>query len=167
MQRRTCCFTGHRVQTLPWGHREEDPRCIALKTHLREYMVALIKEEGVRHFISGMALGVDTYGAELVLELRREGYPVTLECSIPFPGQASRWGVEARRRYERIRSAADRETMIQERYSRGCFHRRSRYMVDQCDFLLAVWDGRPKGGTADTVAYARRRGTVSVLVCPP
>ena len=27
----TCCFTGHRPSKLPWGTREEDPRCVALK----------------------------------------------------------------------------------------------------------------------------------------
>lgn len=35
-----------------------------------------------------------------------------------------------------------------------------RYVVDHCDMLLAVWDGRPargRGGTAEIIAYARRR----------
>ena len=36
-----------------------------------------------------------------------------------------------------------------------------RFVVDHCDVLIAIWDGEPargKGGTADTVLYARRTG---------
>jgi hypothetical protein len=36
-----------------------------------------------------------------------------------------------------------------------------RYVIEHCDVLVAVWDGRPArgvGGTADVVAAARRRG---------
>ena len=46
----TCCFTGHRPSKLPWGTREEDPRCVALKGRI----AAALEEEyaaGVRHFI--------------------------------------------------------------------------------------------------------------------
>ncbi|KKL46467.1 hypothetical protein LCGC14_2345260, partial [marine sediment metagenome] len=37
----------------------------------------------------------------------------------------------------------------------------SRYLVDHCDVLLAIWDGRPPagpGGTSEAVAHARRIG---------
>jgi hypothetical protein len=36
-----------------------------------------------------------------------------------------------------------------------------KHLVDECDILLAVWDGQPakgKGGTGDVVAYAREQG---------
>lgn len=35
-----------------------------------------------------------------------------------------------------------------------------RYVVDRCDVLIALWDGKPasgRGGTAEIVAYARER----------
>ena len=28
---KTCCFTGHRPDKLPWGEDESDPRCLRLK----------------------------------------------------------------------------------------------------------------------------------------
>ena len=28
---KTCCFTGHRPDKLPWGEDEDDPRCLRLK----------------------------------------------------------------------------------------------------------------------------------------
>ena len=36
--------------------------------------------------------------------------------------------------------------------------RRNRYMVDRSARVIAVYDGIPKGGTAQTLAYALRRG---------
>ena len=33
-QAETCCFTGHRPDKLPWGVREDDPRCTDLKARL-------------------------------------------------------------------------------------------------------------------------------------
>ena len=42
-----------------------------------------------------------------------------------------------------------------------------RYIVDNCDYLLAVWDGSPSrgyGGTADVVAYARDRGRLIKVI---
>jgi hypothetical protein len=44
-----------------------------------------------------------------------------------------------------------------------------RYVVDHCDVMIAVWDGRAAngpGGTADIVAYARERGTRLVMIQP-
>ena len=44
-----------------------------------------------------------------------------------------------------------------------------RYVVDHCDVLVAVWDGRPgdgPGGTADAVAYARESGRPVRVIDP-
>lgn len=70
VQSKKCAFTGHRPQSLPFGFDESDERCIALKSAMQERIVALIENEGVTHFITGMALGVDTFAAEIVLQLK-------------------------------------------------------------------------------------------------
>ena len=54
-----CAFTGHRPQSLPFGFNESDERCVALKKTIRDEFIKLSEEEGVTHFISGMAIGVD------------------------------------------------------------------------------------------------------------
>ena len=64
---KSCAFTGHRPQNLPFGFREDDERCTTLKKILKEQIVSLITDESVTHFISGMALGVDMNAAEIVL----------------------------------------------------------------------------------------------------
>ena len=70
---KTCCFTGHRPNKLPWGENEADPRCITLKEAIRREMERAY-DRGFRHFISGMAMGCDLYFAEAALALREE-YP--------------------------------------------------------------------------------------------
>ena len=71
---KTCAFTGHRPQHLPFGMNENDERCIKLKEELKEQIINLIEAENVTHFITGMALGVDLYAAEIVLDLKAR-YP--------------------------------------------------------------------------------------------
>ena len=45
-----------------------------------------------------------------------------------------------------------------ERYQDGCFLKRDRRIVDDCDVLMVVWDGRKSGGTWYTYKYAREKG---------
>ena len=61
MKVKKCAFTGHRPQSLPFGFDESDKRCTSLKSVMRDQIVALIENEGVTHFITGMALGVDMW----------------------------------------------------------------------------------------------------------
>lgn len=67
---KTCCFTGHRPKSLPFGYDEGAEGCKRLKALLTEGIEKQITENGVTHFISGMAMGVDIYAAEAVLELK-------------------------------------------------------------------------------------------------
>ena len=86
----TCCFTGHRPQSFPWKYNEADPRCLLLKFRLKRQIIQAVKQDGVRHFLTGMALGVDTWAAEIVLSLRKR-WSLTLEAVIPCKGQDARW----------------------------------------------------------------------------
>lgn len=73
MRENSCCFTGHRVQKLPWRFNENDKRCKAMKKTLYlEIEKAILR--GYKYFLCGMALGFDTYCAEIVLKLRKK-YP--------------------------------------------------------------------------------------------
>lgn len=56
VQGKTCAFTGHRPQSLPFGFDESDKRCTSLKSVMRDQIVALIENEGVTHFITGRLL---------------------------------------------------------------------------------------------------------------
>jgi len=154
---KTCCCTGHRPDRLPWGDNEADPRCVQLKERLQQAL-KLAYADGICHFICGMARGSDLYFAEAVLALRERQPDVTLECACPYEGQAAHWPEPDRRRHEQILNQCDYETLVQHQYDRGCMMRRNRYMVDHSSCIIAVYDGTPKGGTAQTLAYALKHG---------
>ena len=149
----TCCFTGHRPKSFPWKYNERDLRCVLLKFRLKREIVRAIKQDGIRHFLTGMALGTDTWAAEIVLALKNR-QSVTLECVLPCEDQDARWPSESRQRYRSILKQCDKITVLQERYTPDCFDRRNRYLVDHSGLVIAVWNGLPSG-TGSTVAYAR------------
>ena len=155
-------FTGHRPESLPFGENENDPRCLRLKSDLADAVEA-VYEGGVRHFICGMARGVDTYCAEIVLALRPQYPDMTLEAAIPCPSQCGGWTPEQQARWHAIVDRCDFETVVQDRYGPGCMQRRNRYMVDHAARLIAVFDGQD-GGTRRTVEYALRSGLEVVYV---
>lgn len=165
MKEKTCAFTGHRPQKLPFGLNERDDRCIALKEELRKQTINLIEDENVTHFISGMALGVDLMAAEIVLDLKVSYPGITLESTIPCETQAVKWTVSQRERYYDIAAQCDKETMLQSHYTPDCMDKRNRYMVDHADFILAVWNGNPSG-TGRTVTYARGKKRTVIVIDP-
>ncbi len=152
----TCCFTGHRPAKLPWGSRESDPRCLALRQELAMRLEGICLA-GYTRFLCGMALGCDTYFAEAVLALRDSRPEIRLEAAVPCRTQADRWNREQQERYRGLLDRCDRVTVLQETYTPSCMLRRNEYMADRSSLLLACFNGSP-GGTMNTILYARRRG---------
>ena len=161
---KTCAFTGYRPSKMPWGYNETDARCVEFRFRLREALEYLIGQ-GYTDFMSGGALGFDQMAARIVLSLR-EKYPwIRLIMVIPFDGQADKWSREQRGRWLEIIEASDRVIRISHEYDKGVFFKRNHYLVENADLLLAAFDGQP-GGTAGTVAYAKRHGVRVVRIAP-
>ena len=151
-----CGFTGHRPEKLPWGSREEDPRCQALKTMIaREIEQAA--DAGADLFCCGMARGCDLYFAEAVLRMKAERPKIRLEAWLGCPEQASLWQEADRIRWQNVLNRCDNVHVVENYYSDGCLLRRDKAMVDEADELISVWDGS-SGGTGWTVRYAKRQG---------
>lgn len=165
MNIKKCAFTGHRPQSLPFRFNESDDRCIALKQILKKEIIKLIENEAVTHFITGMAIGVDTYAAEIILSLKASYPDLTLEGAIPCENQAEKWTEAQRDRYYDILSKCDKETLIQRQYTSDCMHKRNHYMIDQANYVIAVWDGKPSG-TGKTVQYAQKQNKPIVIINP-
>lgn len=161
----TCCFTGYRPSKLPWGYSETGARYLQLKERLDD-VVNAVYMSGIRHFICGMAQGADTMFCEAILRLRDWRSGVTIEAAIPCEGQSVNWPVHAKNRYFRLVSECDRETILQKKYTPDCMVRRNQYMVDQSSLLIAVYDGIQRGGTMQTVLYAKRAGLEVIQLAP-
>lgn len=164
MKRACYAFAGYRPHRLPYGNDESHPDCIKLKHRLMEVINRHL-DMGIKTFITGMALGVDQWAAEIVL-MEKEARPdddIELWCAIPYDKQAATWSEEERVRYQAILSKANRTDYVSHQYYTGCLFVRNRYMVDCATHLIAVYDGQ-KGGTYHTINYAKKRGlTVTIL----
>lgn len=165
MKEKVCCFTGHRPQKLPFGFNEADERCKLLKDRLKEAIEMLIKEHNVTRFISGMALGVDIYSAEIVLSLKEKYPQIALECAIPCENQFIKWSLSMCDRYCDIVCKSDKQTLIQKNYTYDCMQKRNEYMIDNSNFVIAVWNGKPSG-TGNTVRYAESKGKNIIRINP-
>lgn len=158
----TCCFSGPRPKNYPWGNNKERESKIAekLKIAVREAI-----ERGYRHFISGMAAGIDMLAAKIVLQMR-ENMPdkrITLEAAIPFPDQPRRWKEETKLEYESILSRCDKVHFFADAFSVAAYKERDQYMVDHSSLLIAV-PGKLNGGTARTIAFAKELKCEVVLI---
>lgn len=161
----TASFTGHRPQRFKFRYNEDHTDCIKLKGQLEE-IIELLIDKGVTTFISGMALGVDTWCAEIVLNKQAHNKRIKLIAAIPCKGQESKWSQEAKIRYNNILSKADSVVYLAESYTDNCMQERNMYMVDNSDILIAVYDGSKFGGTHQTLEYARNKELGIIIINP-
>ena len=161
----TCAFTGHRPSGFSFGYDEEHPDCAKIKILMATQIGALIGN-GVRTFLTGMALGTDIWGAELVLRFKKDCPDIRLVAVLPCETQADRWSVEQRERYFNILAACDETFYISRHYTKDCMFRRNRWLIDHANFVIAVFNGSPKGGTAYTVSYAYTKKRAVIIIDP-
>jgi uncharacterized phage-like protein YoqJ len=157
-----CAFTGHRPADLPARGQEDAPPALALKARLGETIDEMIAR-GVRRFYCGGALGFDTWAAEAVLERKGRIPHISLYLILPYWGQESRWQAQDQLRYRKIVGQADVTRFLAPGYHTRCMHQRNRALVDEADVVVG-YCVKNSGGTAYTLAYARRQGKPVVLL---
>ena len=148
---KTCCVTGHRE--IPAD------KLVYVETELRKAVIAA-KDNGYTRFINGGAAGADLLFAAIVAELKEQGYPLFLETALPYSGRKKSKDWE----FQKMLADCDEVKSFSERYNRGCFFVRNRYMVDESSRVIAVYDGRDSGGTVFTMQYAHDNGkTIQII----
>lgn len=157
-----CAFTGNRPSRLPWGERETDERCVAVK----EKIYRAVRDQydrGRRLFVCGMARGADFYFAEAVIRLKKEKSDVLLEAAAPYPEQSRGWSVNDRIRYDEILDECDCVTVVSRTASRWAPLARNEYMVNKSSVLLAL-SYSTSGGAAYTIAYAKKKKREIIVI---
>ena len=119
MKKYACAFTGHRPDRFSFGYNENDERCLKIKALMSEHIKKLIVES-TEIFYSGMAIGVDIWAAEIVLELKKTYPCIRLIAIVPCKTQADRWSEEQKERYRIILTACDEVIILNDHYTRGC-----------------------------------------------
>ncbi|MFC3996367.1 hypothetical protein ACFOVU_10600 [Nocardiopsis sediminis] len=115
--------------------------------------------------LSCLADGADTLFARAVLDAGGD-----LEVVVPAAGYRDALPAGHHDAYDALMAAAARIHRLAHRASSPAAHMDAgRHLVDHCDEVVAVWDGRPArgyGGTADIVGYARSRRRPVTVVWP-
>jgi hypothetical protein len=115
----------------------------------------LAKLTGIRKAFSSLAAGTDQVFADVALEL---GLPVT--AVLPINAYERFFDAEGLAEYHRLLPLCKLIQLRGSGYLEQGFFEAGKFIVDHSDLLIAVWDGAPargQGGTADVVAYARKR----------
>lgn len=153
-------FTGHRPQKLG-GFDVETNQFSYIIGRIHQEVQKLEKEDSNIVIISGMALGIDQWAARYAAV---RGIPFL--AYVPFNGQEGRWPSDSRKEYfELLRNAKEVKIITQGAYAAWKMQRRNEAMVNDCDVLIAVWDGST-GGTGNCVDYAKSVGKRIVYIHP-
>lgn len=138
--------TGHRPNKLGGYSKEAFTKLVDLATDS-------LLELGPEKVISGMALGWDQALATAVLNLN-----IPLIAAVPFFGQESKWPLNSKKQYRDLISKADDVIFVCDKgYAPWKMQIRNEWMVDNCDLVLALWDGS-EGGTGNCISYASSQG---------
>ncbi len=152
-ENKTCSFTGHRPNKLK-GYNPEDNK--ELLWRIYKEVEDHIDNKGVTTFISGMALGVDMWAAKMILRVKRYNPEIKLICAIPCANHSLKWNKKLQKEYNRILHVADKVVHVStEEYKAYLMQKRNEWMVDNSDYIIAVWDGT-SGGTGNCVKYAEK-----------
>lgn len=160
-----CAFSGHRPKSFSWKHDETSPDCLLLKEILAREIEKLVAR-GVTQFYTGLAEGVDTWAAQIVLALREKNPALSVHCAVPCRTQADGWEPSAQELYRQILEQADSVKYLSKDYYDGCMLDRNRYLVEHSNVLLAVYNGSWRSGTAMTVRYAKKLGREVIVINP-
>ena len=152
-----CCVTGHRPKGFPFPYDTDN---VYYNTYL-DILGDAVEElmyEGYTHFISGMADGVDLDFASIIVSISDRFEGIVLESALPYPLRTPIRPTESDGVRHALVNKSQKITVVSPQYFRGCMQKRNRYMVDRSDLVLAVWNGEERGGTWDTISYARKKG---------
>ena len=140
---KTACVTGHRK--LRENFNEEN---------LEEVFYKTVKN-GYRKFLIGMAIGFDSKCFKVLLKIKKE-YDIKIIACIPCLNQEKNFSNKEKEEYYELLDKADEKVYLSLEYKKNCMNLRNFYMVDNSSLVIAYLK-KNKGGTFNTVSYAKRK----------
>jgi len=139
----SCACTGHR--------KISESKIGKVRCRLRgEILVAII--DGYTNFLSGFAKGTDLEFVKLILMVKEVMPQITLEAVIPYRDRLNAKEPD----FQELLSKCDKVTVISEEKKRNCYTLRNKYLIENADRIIAVFDGRKRGGTSQTIRMAEK-----------
>ena len=169
MNEKSCAITGHNPQRFKFKYNEEAPLCRSIKTAIAEQIKTLYSK-GIRGFYVGCAVGVDTWAAEIVLDLKQqtEFSEMELFCAIPFSDHTEKFTAGQKKRYENILSRCANKEVINRHYSPTAHKRLNYFLVDKSEYIIAVYDQdkSERHGLGQMMNYAMKNNRQIIYIHP-
>ena len=146
---KSVCFSGHRI--VPFAKQNEIMRLLRNE-------ITKSYNEGYSCFYCGMAIGFDLLAAKATLSLKSELPQIKIIAVLPFREQNEKWNEKNKVEYETILKKVDDVIIVSDHYHQRCFLQRNDYMVQRSSRLIALYDGKFKGGTFYTYRKAKYLG---------
>lgn len=176
-------ITGHRPHKLGNDYDLTSPLIQKIRARIVTILgniIAMDVTNSTPVLITGMALGIDTLFAKIAIERK-----LPFIAAIPCKGQYTRWPKKSVDQYFNILTQSHDVFLVDYRvslhkdldnlktclspsgnsYSTQKMQQRNIWMVNNCDLLIAVWDGS-SGGTANCVKYAQSVGKQIIHINP-
>lgn len=131
-------LTGHQIERL----RGQEAK---VNDWLEKVLNKINKENAEVELLCGCAAGSDE-----LFGMTAYWYP-NFKLTLCKPVKGYRQG-----KINDLEKRATQEFCIAEEWKPGLDTKRDKFMVSNCDILLAVWDGIETGGTWQTIKYARK-----------
>ncbi|WP_250277792.1 SLOG family protein [[Clostridium] colinum] len=161
---KVCSFTGHRPNKFNFKYDEEHIDCIRIKAKLIDEIENLYLN-GVKYFLTGCAMGVDIWCAEIVLQLMKKYNDIKLFCVLPFNNHCEKWNESYKLRLKNIIDNSTKTIKLQESYTTDCYFKRNKYLVDKSNIILGVYDlNIEKSGTKNTLNYAIQQNKEIIIL---
>ena len=148
MEYNTAFFTGHRYIS------------VFYKSEINT-LIDMALNQGVSHFLCGMAVGTDMLAAECLVDRS-----LSWTAVIPCADQCEVWPSHQQQRYRLLLDQATKQIVLSPKYKDGVMQARNLYMVKKSELCLAMYDDSKTGGTALTVRMAKQHQKL-IFQCNP
>ena len=121
---------------------------------VQEYIRRCFRHLRPEYVITGMALGVEQWGAEIAIEM---GIPFL--AAIPFDGFEGKWPAPSQMKYRNTLSKSFRTQVVSPGgYESWKLAEKNKWVVENSDQILSIWDGDldPNSGVSHATNYALR-----------
>ena len=147
-------FSGHRKIG---GYVYPNPIYNKVYQETEKYLLELKPEK----VISGFAIGYDQIAAHISYKLK-----ISVIAAVPFIGQELNWPKPVQEKYHAMLKLAERvEIVSKDGYAAYKMQVRNEWIVNNCDLLLACFDGS-KGGTYNCIEYAKSKNKPIIVIEP-
>ena len=107
-----------------------------------------------------MCDGADLEFAEAVIKAKKIKPEISLEAAIPFRDRLN----TENQKFHELLDQCDKQTFTSEEFFKGCYRVRNSYIVEKSDAIIAVFDGRKRSGTSQTIELALRENRELKLI---